>query len=72
MSYLLDSLNKLKKEKKINKPLIVKLSPDIDEKEISGTVEVINKYKIDGIIISNTTDQNRKNLSDAQKNENGG
>ncbi len=72
MSDLLDSLNKLKKEKKINKPLIVKLSPDIDEKEISGTVEVINKYKIDGIIISNTTDQNRKNLSDAQKNENGG
>ena len=30
------------------------------------------KYKIDGIIISNTTDSNRENLSDLQKNEKGG
>jgi dihydroorotate dehydrogenase len=72
MIKLLEGLNKLKKEKKIDKPLIVKISPDIDDKNISGIVEIINKYKIDGIIISNTTNQNRENLSDLQKNEVGG
>ena len=30
------------------------------------------KHKIEGIIISNTTDRNRENLSDTKKNETGG
>jgi len=72
MTKLLERLNKLKKDKKINKPLVIKLSPDINEKDISNTVEIINKYKIDGIIISNTTDQNREDLLDDNKNEVGG
>ena len=72
MITLLEGLNKLKKEKKINKPLVVKLSPDINENNISNIVEIINKYKIDGIIISNTTDRNREKLSDTNKNEVGG
>ena len=69
---LLEGLNKIKKKKKIDKSLVVKLSPDINEKDISIIVEIINKYKIDGIIISNTTDKNRKNLLDHNKNEAGG
>ena len=72
MINLLEGINKLKKENKISTPLFVKLSPDIEEKDISNIVEIINKYKIDGIIISNTTDQNRENLSDYQKKETGG
>ena len=72
MANLLEGLNKLKKKNKINKPLFVKLSPDINEKNISNIVEIINRYKIEGIIISNTTDQNRENLSDANKIEIGG
>ena len=35
-------------------------------------MEVIIKYKIDGIIISNTTDKNREKLLDVKKNEVGG
>ena len=72
MKKLLEGLNKLKKEKKINKPLVVKLSPDIKDEDISSIVEIINKYNIDGIIISNTTDKNRDNLLDIGKNEVGG
>ena len=72
MTRLLEGLNKLKKEKKINKPLVVKLSPDISEQNVSNIVEIINKHKIDGIIISNTTDKNREKLSDINKNEAGG
>jgi dihydroorotate dehydrogenase len=72
MIKLLEGLNKLKKDKNIDKPLAIKLSPDINEKEISNIVEIINKYKIDGIIISNTTNQNREKLLDSKKNEIGG
>lgn len=72
MIKLLEGLNKIKKSKNINKPLVVKLSPDIDEKNISNIIEIINKYKIDGIIISNTTDKNRKKLLDKKREERGG
>ena len=69
---LLIGINKIKEEKNILKPLAVKLSPDINDSEISEIIELIFKYKINGIIISNTTDSNRGNLSDFQKNEKGG
>ena len=72
MTKLLKGLNKLKKEKKIKKPLVIKLSPDIYEQDVSNIVEIINKYEIEGIIISNTTDKNRDNLLDHNKNEVGG
>ncbi len=69
---LLIGINKIKEDKNILKPLAVKLSPDIDDSEISEIIELILKYKVNGIIISNTTDRNRDNLSDFQKNEKGG
>ena len=72
MNQLLENLTKLKKEKKINKPLIIKISPDIQDNEISNIVELIFKFKIDGIVISNTSDNNRGKLIDTKKNETGG
>ena len=67
MENLLIGLNKIKKDKKLDQPIVIKLSPDIDDGEISRIVELITKYNIQGIIISNTTDSNRKNLSDIKK-----
>ena len=64
---LLTGINKIKREKNILKPIVVKLSPDINDTEISKIIELIMKYKIDGVIVSNTTDSNRENLSDTQK-----
>ncbi len=69
---LLFGINKIKKDKKIFKPLVLKLSPDINDEEISKILEVIFKHKIDGIIVSNSTDNNREKLSDPQKDEKGG
>ena len=69
---LLTGINKIKREKNIFKPLVVKLSPDINPSETSKIIELIIKHKIDGIIVSNTTDSNRESLNDAQKNEKGG
>tara|TARA_B100001248_G_C27346388_1_gene438941 strand:- start:220 stop:1266 length:1047 start_codon:yes stop_codon:yes gene_type:complete len=69
---LLLGINKIKKEKNILKPVAIKLSPDINSKEIGRIIELIIKYNIDGVVVSNTTDNNRENLSDSQKNEKGG
>ncbi len=69
---LLSGIDRIKKDKDISKPIVVKLSPDINKDEISDIIEKILKYKISGIIISNTTDRNRENLTNLQKKETGG
>ena len=69
---LLTGINKIKKDKNISKPIVIKLSPDIKDIEINKIIELIIKYKIEGIILSNTTEKNRENLKDIQKNEKGG
>ena len=69
---LLTGINKIKKNKNISKPIVIKLSPDIKDIEINKIIELIIKYKIEGIILSNTTEKNRENLKDLQKNEKGG
>ena len=72
MDKLLSELNKLKKEKKIGTPIAIKLSPDISDEEINSIVTLVSKHHIQGIIVSNTTDGNRENLSDIKKMEAGG
>ena len=36
-------------------PLILKLSPDMPEELLRSTLDIVQKYKIDGVIASNTT-----------------
>ena len=64
---LLTGINKIKKDKNISKPIVIKLSPDIKDIEINKIIELIIKYKIEGIILSNTTEKNRENLKDISK-----
>ncbi|MDB9752453.1 quinone-dependent dihydroorotate dehydrogenase [Pelagibacteraceae bacterium] len=72
MKKLLSGLNKIKKEKKLDQPIAIKLSPDIDDSDISRIVELVKSQNIQGIIVSNTTDSNRENLLDLKKKETGG
>ena len=72
LSDLLRKLSDLKKKKNIMCPIALKLSPDIRENDINNINEMVLKYKIDGLILSNTTNQNRDNLLDNNKNESGG
>ena len=72
MEKLLTGIKKIKKEKNLNQSIALKLSPDIGDAEISPIIELINRYQIEGIIISNTTDSNRDKLIDSKKNEKGG
>ena len=72
LSELLRKLLELKKKQKITCPVVLKLSPDIGENEITNINEMVLKFKIDGLTLTNTTNQNRATLLDTNKNETGG
>ena len=69
---LLVSLNKIKKDNKTNIPLLLKVSPDINENDIPEIVNVATKHNISAIILTNTTNSNRDNLKSESKKEEGG
>ena len=69
---LLLALNKIKKDNKEDTPLLLKISPDIKDNDISKIVEVATKNNISAIILTNTTDGNRDNLLSKKKKEQGG
>jgi len=69
---LLLTLNKIKKENKTNVPLLLKVSPDIEDHHISEIVDVATKNDISAIILTNTTDGNRDKLVSDTKKEEGG
>ena len=68
-------LNLIEKEKKILKttvPITVKISPDIEDENINIISDVLLKHNVEALIVSNTTDKNRENLSNINKLEKGG
>jgi len=69
---LLTSLNKIKKDSKTSIPLMLKLSPDIKDNYISKIANVAFHNDISGIILTNTTNENRDNLVSKIKKEEGG
>ncbi len=52
-------------------PLLVKIAPDLSEAELGAVVETGLKFKIDGLIVANTT-VSRPNLTDANGAQPGG
>ena len=71
-----DELIKLIQEEKIKLkskvPIVVKISPDILDDQVKPICEILLKYKIDKIIISNTAESNRGNLKDILRHQKGG
>ena len=54
------------------KPIAIKISPDINDNDLKNIIELILKLKIQGLVISNSTDKNRSKIKDINKNEVGG
>ena len=74
-SKLNELLEKIDTEKKMlnsEVPIVVKISPDIVEQEINEVCEVLLNNNIGAIIISNSSDSTRENLSNIQKHQKGG
>ena len=69
---LLKSILKEKNKLKSEVPIAVKISPDIDENQISLISEILLENKIKMIIISNTSDSSRNDLKNIQKHQKGG
>ena len=52
--------------------MVVKISPDIPIEKTNQITEIILKYEIKAIIVSNTTEGNRDKLKSANKHQKGG
>ena len=69
---LLQEINKEKKNLKSEIPIVVKVSPDIEDQEIKKISEVLLSNNINVVIISNSSDSTRDNLTNIQKHQKGG
>ena len=69
---LLNFINNEKKALNSKTPIAVKVSPDIDDDEISKISEVLLSNNIEVVIISNSSDSTRDNLNNIQKYQKGG
>ena len=63
---ILTNLQKINQTKKFQKPLLLKISPDLDHQDLENIIELAMEIKLDGLVASNTT-ISRKNLITSQK-----
>jgi len=63
---ILTNLQKINQVKKIQKPLLLKISPDLNQHDLDNIIELAMEIKLDGLVAANTT-IGRKNLITSQK-----
>ena len=61
-----------KKQTNIKKPILIKIAPDLENDELKMIIELCQKYKIDGIVATNTSVDRNYNLKSNYSKENGG
>jgi len=52
---ILGRILELRKEKEIIKPVLLKISPDLNEQQLDETLDIVARLKLDGIVATNTT-----------------
>ena len=72
LNELLQTINKEKKSLITKTPIAVKVSPDINDQEITKICEVLINNNIEAVIVSNTSDSTRDNLKNTQSHQKGG
>ena len=58
---LISACKTLNSEEKIQKPILLKIAPDLNNIQLDEIIDLVNETKIDGVIASNTS-TNRENL----------
>jgi dihydroorotate dehydrogenase len=58
---LISACQKLNSEEKVQKPILLKIAPDLNNIQLDEIIELVSETKIDGVIASNTS-TNRDNL----------
>ena len=69
---LVSKINQLKKSLNSYTPVLYKISPDISDSQIKILSEIFLEKKINGLILTNTSVQNKKDLNDKNKYQEGG
>ncbi|MCK9206364.1 MAG: quinone-dependent dihydroorotate dehydrogenase [Salinivirgaceae bacterium] len=64
---ILSELNRLRSQKEVYKPILLKISPDLNQLQVDETIEVVLRNAIDGIIATNTTVSREGLLTPADK-----
>ena len=55
LEQILGRIMELRKMKKQKKPVLLKISPDLNTKQLDETLEIVDRLKIDGLVATNTT-----------------
>ncbi|MEO8821249.1 MAG: quinone-dependent dihydroorotate dehydrogenase [Ginsengibacter sp.] len=63
---ILTNLQLINRSKKTQRPLLLKISPDLDQQSLDDIIELAMEIKLDGLVAANTT-ISRKNLITSQK-----
>lgn len=58
---LIQSVQKLNEQETVQKPILLKIAPDLNNQQLDEIVELVDETKIDGVIASNTS-TNREGL----------
>ena len=69
---LLKSIMTERRNLKSNVPIAVKVSPDINEEQVSKITEILLEHEINAIIVSNTSEATRDKLDNNQRHQKGG
>ena len=68
---ILNTLQKANFKKPKQKPILLKIAPDLTDEQLLDIVEIVNETKISGVIATNTT-LSREGLTSVAKSETGG
>ncbi len=72
LNVLTYEINSLRKSKKDYKQIVLKVDPDSKEEEYSQIINIVQKNKIDGLIVTNTSVSRPESLKSIYRNEEGG
>jgi len=61
LEVLISSIQSINNTKLLAKPILIKISPDLSYNELDSIIELVKKYKISGIVATNSTNK-RENL----------
>ena len=72
LSILTYEINSLRESKEIRKKIVLKIDPDSTEEDYSKIINIVQKNKIDGLIVSNTSISRPEFLKSYHKDQSGG
>lgn len=55
LEQILGRIMELRSKRDIQKPVLLKISPDLNKRQLDETLEIVKRLKLDGIVATNTT-----------------